>query len=249
MPSTNPTAKRPAKKAKKRGHGTLLDREWWPLEVAVVWIATGSVELSTRAFELIIERRSGQASKLPSLAMWLMTYEGRATLYEAKPGAIYRKRVRGAWKPGDRGGVHPLETAMAETTAILQAHLRSKRGRARDTRRLARGKQEDGQITWIPTRAWADVTLVDHRKRGMTPITSDHPKAVRWSDIDVLAEPFKGLGADRGRQTIAQRQDLLAVAKKNNERVRAKLAKHDELAGRAVRKTRGRPKASTNVRH
>ncbi|WP_271612661.1 hypothetical protein [Bradyrhizobium sp. CCBAU 21362] len=215
----------------------------------MLWVATGDVELCTLAFRQVIERRSNPAAKFPSLAMWLMTYEGRATLYEAKPGAIYRKRIRRDWKPGDRGGVHPLETAMSDTSANLQTHMRSKRGRARETRRLARGKQDDGQTTWIPTRAWLKLTLFDHRKRGMILVAGDNPKAVRWSDIDVLAEPFKALGADRGRQTIAQRPDLLAVAKKSNERVQAKLAKHDELAGRAVRKPRGRPKASTNVRH
>lgn len=249
MPSTSPTAKRPGKKATARGLGTLLAREWWPLEVAVVWVATGDIELCTLAFQLVIERRSNPALKFPSVAMWLMTHEGRATLYEATHGAIYRKRIRGDWKPGDRGGLHPLETAMSETNAILQTHMRSKRGRARDTRRLARGKQDDGQITWIPTRAWLNFALFDHRKRGMILVAGDNPRAVQWSDIDVLAEPFKALGADRGRQTMAQRQDLLAVAKKNNERVRAKLAKHDELAGRAVKKPRGRPKGRGNVRH
>lgn len=40
-----------------RGLGTLLDREWWPLEVAIVWVATGDVELCTLAFQLVIERR------------------------------------------------------------------------------------------------------------------------------------------------------------------------------------------------
>ncbi|MGQ2186086.1 hypothetical protein ACT4MK_22415 [Bradyrhizobium barranii] len=248
MPSTNPIAKRPAKKAKKRGLGPLLDREWWPLEVAIVWVATGDVELCTLAFQLVVERRSNPASKFPSLAMWLMTYEGRATLYEAAPGAIYRKRIRGDWKPGDRASVHPLDSAIAETATILRAHLRGRRGRARDTRRLARGKNDDGQVSWIPTRAWSNPALVDHRKRGMI-LGAGGPQDAGWSEIDVLSEPFKVLGADRGRQTIAQRQDLLAVAKKNNERVRAKLAKRDELAGRVVKKPRGRPKGSTNVRH
>lgn len=248
MPSINPTAKRTAKKATLRGLGTLLDRERWPLEVAVVWVATGDVELCTLAFQLVIDRRSNPASKFPSLAMWLMTYEGRATLYEATPGAIYRKQLRGGWRPGDRGSVHPLGNAIDETAAILRAHLRIKRGRALDARRLARGQNEDGRTSWIPTRAWLNSALVDHRKRGMILVAGDNSGTVHWSDIDVLAEPFKVLGADRGRKTIAQREELLAVAKKGNERVLAKLVKHDELAGRAVKKPRGRPKASTNVR-
>lgn len=250
MRSLGGTAKPRVKTAAKmRGLGPLLDQEFWPLEVAVLWVATGDVELCTLAFSQVIERRSNPATKFPSLAMWLMTYEGRATLYEARPGAIYRKRMRGNWKPGDRGSVHPLDRAIAETGAILRVHLRSTPGRARDGRRLARGQNEDSQTSWIPTREWLNFALVDHRKRGMILVAGAQPKSVRWSDIDVLAEPFKALGADRGRQTIAQRQDLLAVARKSNERVRAKLEKHDELAGRAVKKPRGRPKGSTNVQH
>jgi hypothetical protein len=213
-------------------------------------VATGDVALSSAAFGLVIERRSSPASKFPSLATWLMTYEGRATLYEATPGAIYRKRIRAKWKPGDRNGLHPLDKAMDETTAILKGHLRSKRGRARDTRRLARGKQRDDEVTWIPTRAWwSGVNLVDHRKLGMIIFANDHQKTGHWVDIEVLAEPFKALGADRGRQTIAQRSESLAGARKNNERIRLKLAKHDGEMGRATNKRRGRPKGSTNVRH
>lgn len=99
-------------------------------------------------------------------------------------------------------------------------------------------------MAWIPSRAWSGA-VVDHRKLGMILSADDH----LWSGVDVLAEPFKVLGADRGRPTIAQRQDPLAAAKKNNERVRAKLTKHDQTMGRAVQKPRGRPKGSTNVRH
>jgi hypothetical protein len=170
-----PAAKRPVKKATVRGLGKLLDQEWWPLEVAVVWVATGDVALTTAAFGLVIERRS-PVSKCPSLATWLMTYEGRATLYEATPGAIYRKRIRKNWKPGDRNGLHPLDNAMDETAAILKGQLHSKRGRARDTRRLARGIQRNDEVTWIPTRAWSGVNLVDHRKWGMIILGEDHQK-------------------------------------------------------------------------
>jgi hypothetical protein len=242
-------AKRPAKKATVRGLGKLLDQEWWPLEVAVVWVATGDVALSTSAFGLVIERRSSPASKFPSLATWLMTYEGRATLYEATPGAIYRKRIRDDWKPGDRHGLHPLEKAMDETADILRGHLRSKRGRARDTRRLSRGKQRDDEVTWIPTRAWSGVNLVDHRKWGVIILADNHQKTGHWHEIEVLAEPFKALGADRGRQTIAQRRQALTAAEKNNERIQRKLANHDTKMGRPAKKRRGRSKGSTNVQH
>jgi hypothetical protein len=249
VPSTRSTAKRPAKKATVRGLGKLLDQEWWPIEVAVVWVATGDVALSTAAFGLVIERRSSPASKLPSLATWLMTYEGRATLYEATPGAIYRKRIRAKWKPGDRNGLHPLDNALDETAAVLSGHVRSKRGRTRDTRRLARGKQRQGEVEWIPTRAWSGVNLVDHRKLGMTILADNHQKTGPWTDIEVLSEPFKALGADRGRQTIAQNRESLTAAEKNNDRIRRKLAKHDRKMGRATSKRRGRPKGSTNVQH
>lgn len=249
MPSTRPTAKRPAKRATVRGLGKLLDQEWWPIEVAVVWVATGDVALSTLAFGLVIERRSSPASKFPSLATWLMTYEGRATLYEATPGAIYRKRIRDKWKPGDRNGLHPLDNAMDETAAILSGHVRSKRGRARDTRRLARGKQRDDEVEWIRTRAWSGVNLVDHRKWGMMILASDVAKTGHWRDIEVLAEPFKALGADRGRQTITQSRQTPTAARQNNERIQRKLANHDRKMGRPAKKQRGRPVGSTNVRH
>lgn len=243
-----PRVRRAAKKAAVRGLGKLLDREWWPLEVAVVWVATGDVALSTAAFGLVLERRSGPPSKFPRLTAWLMTYEGRATLYEATPGAIYRNRIRGNWKPGYRNGLHPLDNAMAETAAILKSHLSSKRGRARDTRRLARGQQSPDEVTWIPTRVWSDVKLVDHRQWGMVIFSDEHQKGL-WRHIDVLSEPFKALGADRGRQTLAQRSESLGIARKNNERVRLKLTKHDAGMGRPTEKRRGRPKGSTNVRH
>jgi hypothetical protein len=101
----------------------------------------------------------------------------------------------------------------------------------------------------LPTRAWSDVNLVDHRKWGLIILAENHQKTGHWSNIEVLAEPFKALGADRGRQTIAQRRESLADAEKNNERIRRKLAKHDGKMGRAASKPRGRPKGSTNVRH
>ncbi|SFI39726.1 hypothetical protein [Bradyrhizobium sp. Gha] len=243
-----PRARRAAKKAAVRGLGKLLDQEWWPLEVAIVWVATGDIELTKLAFGRIIERRAYPGEKHPSMGTWLMTYEGRATLYEATPGAMYRKHIRGNWKPGDLSVEHPWSRAMDETAAMLRKHVSSKRGRPRDTRRLARGKQRD-EVEWIPTRAWSGVNLVDHRKWGMIIFADDHQTTGQWRDIDVSAEPFKALGADRGRQTIAQRSDSLVRARKNNERVRLKLAKHDAEMGRPAMTLRGRPKGSTNVRH
>jgi hypothetical protein len=230
----------------------LLKEQWWPLEVAIVWVATGDVALSESAFRLVSERRASPAAKCPSLATWLMTYEGRSTLYEATPGAIYRKRIRDDWKPGDRHGLHPLEKAMDETAGILRSHLRSKRGRTSDTRRLSRGKRSDidsnDAVSWIPTRAWSGVNLVDHRKWGVI-ILADVAKTGHWREIEVLAEPFKALGADRGRQTLAQRRQSLSAAEKNNERIQRKLANHDRKMGRPAKKRRGRPIGSTNVQH
>src|ERR1700682_2657898 len=75
-------------------------------------------------------------------------------------------------------------------------------------------------------------------------LLSTHQKG-HWRHIDVLAELFKALGADRGRQTIAQARESLADAEKNNERIRLKLAKHDRGMGRVTGKRRGRPKGST----
>jgi hypothetical protein len=125
VPSPHPTVKRPAKKAKVRGLGRLLNEEWWPLEVAIVWVATGNAALCKSAFELAMGRRASPASRSPSLATWLMTREGISTLYEATPGAIYRNWIRKDWKPGDRHGLHPLDRAMGETAEILRGHLRT----------------------------------------------------------------------------------------------------------------------------
>ena len=247
MPSPPPTAKRPVKA--KGWRWRLLKEEWWPLEVAIVWVATGDVDLCEAVFGLVIERRSSPIAKCPKLATWLMTHEGRATLYEATPGALYRKQIRESWKPGDRDGLHPLERAMDETARILRSHLRSKRGRTRDTRRLSRGKQNGDEVTWIPTRAWLGVNLVDHRKWGVIIFASDATKTGHWREIEVLAEPFLALGADRGRQTIAQRRYAPTPAEKNNERIQRKLANHDRNMGRPVKKRRGRPKGSTNVQY
>ena len=163
--------------------------------------------------------------------------------------ALYRKQIRESWKPGDRDGLHPIERAMDETARILRSHLRSKRGRTRDTRRLSRGKQNDDEVTWIPTRAWSGVNLVDHRKWGVIIFASDASKTGHWREIEVLAEPFMALGADRGRQTLAQRRQAPTAAEKNNERIQRKLANHDRNMGRPAKKRRGRPKGSTNVQY
>jgi hypothetical protein len=247
VPSPRPTAQQPV--AAKKQRWRLLDEQWWPLEVAIVWVATGDVALSESAFRLVAERRASPAAKSPSLATWLMTHEGLSTSYEATPGAIYRKRIRDDWKPGDRHGLHPLERAMDETARILRSHLRSKRGRTRDTRRLSRGKQNDDEVTWIPTRAWSGVNLVDHRKWGVIILAPDDTKTGHWHEIEVLAEPFKVFGADRGRQTITQRRQTPTATQQNNERIQRKLANHDRKMGRPAKKRRGRPKGSTNVQH
>jgi hypothetical protein len=233
-----------------RGLGRLLNEQWWPLEVAIVWVATGNAALCKSAFELAIGRRASPASRSPSLATWLMTREGVSTLYEATPGAIYRNWIRKNWKPGDRHGLHPLDRAMGETADILRDHLRTKRGRTSDTRRLSRGTRIDvagDEVTWIPTRAWSNVQLADDRKRGVIILALDNPKSGSWRSIDVLAEPFKALGADRGRQTIAQ--GTQPPDGKNNERIQRKLANHDRNMGRPAKKRRGRPKGSTNIQH
>ena len=241
--------KRPAKaRVRGLGLGRLLTAEWWPLEVAIVWIATGDVKLCEAAFRLVSERRASPADRSPSLGSWLRTYESYSTLKEDTPGAIYRERIRDDWKPGDRHGLHPLEKAMDEAAGILRSHIRSKRGRTRDTRRLSRGKQNSDEATWIPTRAWLGVKLVDHRKWGVVILGPDGKKTGHWHDIEVLAEPFKVLGADRGRRTIAQSTQP-SGHEGNNERIQRKLAKHDAMMGRAPKKRRGRPKGSTNVPH
>lgn len=146
---------------------------------------------------------------------------------------------------------HARDIAHAVPCAGL--HLRSSRGRTSDTRRLSRGKRSDidskDVVTWIPTRAWSGVNLVDHRKWGVSIFPLDATKTGHWHEIEVLAEPFKALGADRGRQTITQRRQAPTAAQQNNERIQRKLANHDRKMGRPAKKRRGRPKGSTNVQH
>jgi hypothetical protein len=101
---------------------------WWPIEVAIVWVATGDPALCQRTADFVTDRRARPGARLPTLAIWLMVPEGVSTLYEATPGAIYRKRIRKDWKPGD-AGPHPLDRAFAETAKILRGSIRDISGR------------------------------------------------------------------------------------------------------------------------
>src|SRR5205823_1412743 len=111
---------------------------WWPLEVAIVWVATGDPPLCQKVANFVGERRSHPQRRYPSLGTWLMIPQGTSSLYEATPGAIYRKRIRGHWKLG-AAGPHPLDRALAETARILRGSKQNV-GRVNiSTRKLAKG--------------------------------------------------------------------------------------------------------------
>jgi hypothetical protein len=54
------------------------DATWWPIEAAIVWIATGNPRLTAAGARFALKRRESSQQKLPSLGHWLVVSEGLA---------------------------------------------------------------------------------------------------------------------------------------------------------------------------
>jgi hypothetical protein len=180
---------------------------WWSLEVAIAWVATGHPPLCQKVANLVEARRSHPRGRFPTLTAWMLVQQGLSTLYEATPGAIYRKRFRKGWKPA-APGPHPLDRAIAETAKILRGSKQNVSRMNISTRRFAKGSRGEGKADGISARSWALANIVDDRKMGVILRDDEAHGAKTWRRIDVQSEPFrsKGLGADRGRPTISQRE-------------------------------------------
>src|SRR5262245_6715734 len=99
----------------------IMKADWWPLEVAVVWIATGDKAVCLAAADLALSRRSASSCKLPTLGQWLMIREGLSRQFEAVEGSLYRTELREGWTPGKivGNGPHPIDQALKLATEIM----------------------------------------------------------------------------------------------------------------------------------
>jgi hypothetical protein len=157
--TTSPSSTGPKFRVKPKARARsepFFNETWWPLEVAIVWFATGDPALCQLATQFVADRRTPRQAKYPPLAIWLMTSQGASASYETTPGAIYRKDIHKNWKPGS-GHLHPLDRAFAETAKILRGPPTGaiKRARGRSAARLA----ESAQTVRLekPRRSYASV--------------------------------------------------------------------------------------------
>jgi hypothetical protein len=223
---------------------------WWPLEVAIAWVATGHPPLCQKVADFVEERRRHPKKPYPTLQMWMTGYQGSATTYDTTPGVIYRKELRKGWKLWRFGPTetHPMTLAISETARILRGLVRNVSRTNISTRRFAKGRRGEGEVDWIPARSWAIATMVDDRKLGLVLLQEDEAHgATVWRHITVQAEPFKALGVDRGRQSVSQREPNPRTLIEKNDRIRKKLELQSAKMGLAPEKPRGRPKGSKNV--
>jgi hypothetical protein len=222
---------------------------WWPLEVAIAWVATGHPPLCQKVANLVEQRRSHPQSRYPTLGTWLMGPQGFSITYDYTSGGIYRKELHKDWKLWRFGPTetHPLTLAIAETAKILRGSVDNVSRMNIGTRRFAKGRRGEGDVDWIPARSWASATIVDDRRLGVVLQEDEAHGATVWRHITVQAEPFKALGVDRGRQTVSQREPNPRTLIEKNDRIRKKLELQRAKMGLAPQKLRGRPKGSKNV--
>jgi hypothetical protein len=208
----------PAKNEMRRGNVAKdwFDETMWPLEAAVIWVATGSRELSTGARQLALRRREGQPQKLPMLGYWLVVAEGRARELESVDGALYRKDLRRGWTPGFRGQYHPFDQAMARARQILIG-------------KHATGRRGTSQRASVPAAWWKSAVLIDDRKLGLILRLPEQPNETAWQHIDVPGALFRrALGAKRGRHPVGLGPRAPHYGKKTEERLKTKKARADK---------------------
>ena len=190
--------------------GDAFEADWWPLEVAVVWVACGDRSLCIEAADLVAARRSfakrpavnssvdGHKVRFPAggwppLGGWLAAHGGLAQGLEVVEGAMYRKERRGRQS-------HPIHDAFAETSRLLTLPSFSATG-CRGAAKRAR----------IPPRAWKSALVVDHRRFGLVLQSSEETPDEAWQQIHVRAAPFKALKAKRGRRPAGLGQACLGL--------------------------------------
>jgi hypothetical protein len=219
---------------------TWFDAATWPLEAAVIWIATGDRRLSEAACNFAMGRRDRPDEKRPTLGMWLILREGLARTFEAVDGSLYRSELREGWIAGLPGQHHPVDRAIS---CVCQMML----GKPATARQVT-----SSQRTPIPARLWQSAVLVDHRKRGLILRLPTEPDDAAWEQIDVPAAPFRTVKAKRGRHPagLSDRPRAIEYSVKNDERLKRKKTRADAQAGitPAPRKRGGgRPKGSRDL--
>ena len=75
--------------AKAKPH---FDADWWPLEMAIAWLATGRHRVAALAADMALKRRLGER-QLP-LGLWLSIRHGLAS-HETVHGSLFRSEARG----------------------------------------------------------------------------------------------------------------------------------------------------------
>jgi hypothetical protein len=225
------------------------EQEWWPLEVAVAWTATGDKKICRRIAAGVHERRTLPGARFPSLWMALMIPQGLSRVKEKTQGAAYRRSMRNTVGEDGRA-LHPLEQAIKVTEDIL-ACKRSPGGRPVKLRPFAKGSHGAGAVSaWISARDWRSASIVDDRRAGLILQSPTETVAAAWRSIDVLASPFKAMGADLGRRALALSEaQRLGEGEKNQERIRRKHALHEADMGCDPSKRGGRKKGSRNLAH
>jgi hypothetical protein len=171
-------------------NASAFDADWWPLEMAVAWIAVGDRGMSIKAGRVARERHTEPSCPLPSFGTWLATHGGLAQSIEAVDGSLYRPEIRGGWHPGKiDAGVHPIIKAFNET-----AHLMAM------VRHTATGCRGGAPRSRIPAHTWQSASIVDDRKLGLILKAPRELSEGAWRKIEVRAEPFRQRGSKRGRR-------------------------------------------------
>lgn len=210
----------------------------WPLEAAVIWIATGDARLFQQAAEFAQERRVCPAETRTSLGIWLMVSEGKARGKEVPDGALYRGEIRQGWSRNaeQSSGGHPFNRALCRTAETMAGkHSTGQRG-------------TDSSRAPIPGALWKSAYIIDDKSRGLILRLPAQADDTAWQKIDVPAGPFRMLRAKRGRRPagLSDAANVPDRSAKNIERLKRKKTREDQRYGlpSAPRKRGGRPKGS-----
>jgi hypothetical protein len=137
------------------------------------------------------ERREDPLRLVPTLGAWLVVHGGMAQRLEAVDGAFYRGEIRAGWAPGRSGAgkIHPIVNAVGAAARMMLAATIG-----------ATGCRGNAPRSRIPRQAWRCGAIFDDRKLGLILKTPNERPEAAWRQIDVRAEPFRQLGAKRGRR-------------------------------------------------
>jgi hypothetical protein len=161
----------------------LFDADWWPLEMAVAWLATGKRRTAAIVNQMTSERRRG-ADRRSTVVRYLLMLQIMCE-HETVPGSLFRREARGDWKP-DNGAATAVE--WATKTAIRAMWHRVSWG------------DLDGERKPIPPNFWRGAEIRDDRKHGLFLTRRD--TNVTWSNVDVPASVFRRWPGKRGQPPI-----------------------------------------------